>query len=73
VSPGLTGTPVTTERCPERVEAGADQLSEQDHDQIELRALTDALMTSIAQLSGQDYVDEYAKRGARSGQDQIKG
>jgi hypothetical protein len=27
-----------------------------------LRALTDALMASIAALSGQEYVDEYASR-----------
>ena len=31
-------------------------------DQGELRALTDALMRSIAALSGQDYVDDYASR-----------
>jgi 1-acyl-sn-glycerol-3-phosphate acyltransferase len=31
-------------------------------DQKELRALTDALMASIAALSGQEYVDEYASR-----------
>ncbi len=46
---------------------------DQDEDQNQLRALTDALMTSIAQLSSQQYVDEYAKRGARSGPDQLKG
>jgi hypothetical protein len=27
-----------------------------------LRALTDALMTEIARLSGQEYVDQYANR-----------
>jgi len=33
-----------------------------DADQDELRALTDALMESIAGLSGQEYIDEYASR-----------
>ena len=45
------------------VGVGTDRTSDQDEDQIQLRALTDALMTSIAQLSGQQYVDEYARRG----------
>lgn len=35
-------------------------------DQEELRALTDALMRSVADLSGQEYVDEYASRKKRS-------
>jgi hypothetical protein len=29
---------------------------------VELRALTDALMAGIAELSGQEYVDQYASR-----------
>ncbi len=35
-------------------------------DQEELRALTDSLMRSVADLSGQEYVDEYASRKKRS-------
>ena len=54
---------VTARRYAEPVAAGADRPPGQDEDQIQLRALTDALMTSIAQLSGQQYVDEYARRG----------
>jgi cell division protein FtsB len=71
-SPELKGTS-TARRCAEPVEVGAGQPPDQDEDQIQLRALTDALMTSIAQLSGQQYVDEYARRGGRSGQDQSNG
>jgi 1-acyl-sn-glycerol-3-phosphate acyltransferase len=32
------------------------------HEQVELRELTDTLMSEIARLSGQEYVDCYAKR-----------
>jgi 1-acyl-sn-glycerol-3-phosphate acyltransferase len=35
-------------------------------EQAELRALTDALMTEIARLSGQQYVDQYANRRTRA-------
>jgi 1-acyl-sn-glycerol-3-phosphate acyltransferase len=31
-------------------------------DQVELREMTDALMSEISRLSGQEYVDLYAKR-----------
>jgi 1-acyl-sn-glycerol-3-phosphate acyltransferase len=34
----------------------------QEREQIELRELTDALMSEIARLSGQEYVDHYANR-----------
>ena len=49
-----TGSPV-----PEGAHGGPTR---GDPDQQELRALTDALMASIAALSGQEYVDEYASR-----------
>jgi 1-acyl-sn-glycerol-3-phosphate acyltransferase len=62
----------TTGTCPEpgpgptsRPETGSDPAdSEQDADseQVELRDLTDSLMSEIARLSGQTYVDRYAKR-----------
>jgi 1-acyl-sn-glycerol-3-phosphate acyltransferase len=54
---------VTLPGCAQPAVAGADRPPDHDEDQIKLRALTDALMTSIAQLSGQQYVDEYARRG----------
>jgi 1-acyl-sn-glycerol-3-phosphate acyltransferase len=44
--------------CPDPAGGAADDRDEQ----IELRALTDALMTEIARLSGQEYVDHYANR-----------
>ncbi len=44
--------------CPDPAGGTADDRDEQ----IELRALTDALMTEIARLSGQEYVDHYANR-----------
>jgi 1-acyl-sn-glycerol-3-phosphate acyltransferase len=39
-------------------QAGADEVEAK-----ELRVLTDALMAAIAELSGQEYVDDYASRG----------
>ena len=44
--------------CPDPAGDAADERD----DQFELRALTDALMTEIARLSGQEYVDHYANR-----------
>jgi 1-acyl-sn-glycerol-3-phosphate acyltransferase len=45
------GRPGGTESCPD-----------EDAEQLELRGYTDALMSEIAKLSGQEYVDHYAKR-----------
>jgi len=57
------GPPVTYERAGEQVTTGAcGPDAAAGADQVELRSLTDALMASIAGLSGQDYVDEYASR-----------
>jgi len=57
------GPPVTYERGGERVTTGScGAVPVHDLDQAELRSLTDALMTAIAGLSGQDYVDQYASR-----------
>jgi 1-acyl-sn-glycerol-3-phosphate acyltransferase len=44
--------------CPDPAGGAPDDRDEQ----FELRALTDALMTEIARLSGQEYVDHYANR-----------
>jgi 1-acyl-sn-glycerol-3-phosphate acyltransferase len=44
--------------CPDPAGGAPDDRDEQ----FELRALTDALMTEIARLSGQEYVDQYANR-----------
>jgi 1-acyl-sn-glycerol-3-phosphate acyltransferase len=54
------GESVTTGRAPAEAEAGASQA-----EQLELRELTDALMSEIARLSGQEYVDHYAQRPRR--------
>lgn len=42
--------------------AGVNAGGRDEPDQAELRALSDAIMTDIAALSGQEYVDEYASR-----------
>lgn len=42
--------------------ADAASCPDDDAEQIELREFTDALMKEIARLSGQEYVDQYAKR-----------
>jgi hypothetical protein len=44
--------------CPDPAANGSGDRDEQ----VELRALTDALMTEISRLSGQQYVDQYANR-----------
>ncbi len=60
VSYEFGGSTVTTgeHRSGGPVDAGAHGHADQE----ELRALTDALMAGIADLSGQEYVDEYATR-----------
>jgi 1-acyl-sn-glycerol-3-phosphate acyltransferase len=62
------GATVTTGHCRDVQLVGQEDASEQGEQdrQIELRDLTDALMSEIARLSGQEYVDTYAKR-ARAG------
>ena len=55
----LDGTEITTGRCGEPASGAGGR---PDADQVELRTLTDALMAEIARLSGQQYVDHYAKR-----------
>ena len=65
------GRSVTTGVCADRA-AGADRAPGADPDdsadpgdadeQVVLRRLTDALMSEIARLSGQEYVDHYASR-----------
>jgi len=59
------GEMMTTGRCGAVLGGGSDDDS-RERDQAELRELTDSLMTEIAKLSGQEYVDQYAKR-ARAG------
>ena len=56
----VAGRRVTTGACTPGRPAGEG--ARDDADQEELRALTDALMAGIAELSGQEYVDEYASR-----------
>jgi 1-acyl-sn-glycerol-3-phosphate acyltransferase len=55
----LDGTEITTGRCGEPASGAGGR---PDADQVELRTLTDTLMAEIARLSGQQYVDHYAKR-----------
>jgi 1-acyl-sn-glycerol-3-phosphate acyltransferase len=56
----VAGRQVTTGECTPGRPAGEG--ARDDADQVELRALTDALMAGIATLSGQEYVDQYASR-----------
>jgi 1-acyl-sn-glycerol-3-phosphate acyltransferase len=56
----VAGRQVTTGECTPGRPAGEGPRC--DADQEELRALTDALMAGIAELSGQEYVDQYASR-----------
>ncbi len=58
------GTRITTGRCG-RPSATSGPEGSASAEQEELRELTDALMTEIAALSGQEYVDEYASRRHR--------
>jgi 1-acyl-sn-glycerol-3-phosphate acyltransferase len=55
------GEPLTYTYQGRRITTGRD-VTGHEPDQEELRALTDALMAAIAELSGQEYVDEYASR-----------
>jgi 1-acyl-sn-glycerol-3-phosphate acyltransferase len=67
------GPPVTYQHNGETVTTGACAGSSgpggamsRELEQAELRSLTDALMSEIARLSGQEYVHRYANRaGAR--------
>jgi len=70
------GRPITYETAAGRITTGectpgqsAGEGARGDAGQDELRALTDALMAGIADLSGQDYVDEYASRKKRAPED----
>jgi 1-acyl-sn-glycerol-3-phosphate acyltransferase len=66
------GETVVTGECGEPAGTGEPgEPGRRDLDQAELRCLTDALMTAIAGLSGQEYVDRYAGRGhaATTGRD----
>jgi 1-acyl-sn-glycerol-3-phosphate acyltransferase len=56
------GETVTTGACADPVVGAVSR----DIEQAELRALTDALMSEIARLSGQEYVDRYAPRAGTS-------
>ncbi len=64
------GEVVTTGRCAETPGPGRGVEDRSaghvehavDVEQVELRELTDTLMSAIAALSGQEYVDRYAKR-----------
>ena len=55
------GQTVVTGKCAQTESNGSEPVS-RDLDQAELRCLTDALMTEIARLSGQEYVDHYAAK-----------
>jgi hypothetical protein len=58
------GETVTTGACADP--PGAAGPVSRELEQAELRSLTDALMSEIARLSGQEYVHRYATRaGAR--------
>jgi len=59
------GEMMTTGRCVDGLGGGSDDGS-RERDQAELRGLTDSLMSEIAKLSDQEYVDQYATR-ARAG------
>jgi 1-acyl-sn-glycerol-3-phosphate acyltransferase len=59
------GESVTTGQCGNNGGDGAGDRVE-ELDQAELRGLTDALMSEIARLSGQEYVDTYAQRARAS-------
>ncbi len=62
------GEKVTTGQCPparrrpDGPEVDGSSAQANELEQAELRDLTDALMTEIARLSGQEYVDRYASR-----------
>jgi 1-acyl-sn-glycerol-3-phosphate acyltransferase len=58
------GTRITTGSCG-RPSATSGSEGSDSAELEELRELTDALMTEIAALSGQEYVDEYASRSHR--------
>jgi 1-acyl-sn-glycerol-3-phosphate acyltransferase len=58
-------TTITTGTCPSAETAG-NGVGPANDEQAELRELTDALMSEIARLSGQEYVHHYATR-ARAG------
>ncbi len=65
------GATVTTGHCRDVQLVGQEDASERSErseqdQQVELRDLTDALMSEIARLSGQEYVDTYAKRARAS-------
>jgi 1-acyl-sn-glycerol-3-phosphate acyltransferase len=51
------GEMVTTGQC-----TGSDRAGDDEVEPVELRELTDALMSEIARLSGQEYVDRYASK-----------
>jgi 1-acyl-sn-glycerol-3-phosphate acyltransferase len=55
---------ITTGKCTPGRPAGEGARG--DAEQEELRALTDALMAGIAELSGQEYIDSYASRKKRA-------
>ena len=55
------GEMMTTGSCVDGLGSGADADS-RERDQAELRGLTDSLMSEIAKLSDQEYVDQYATR-----------
>jgi 1-acyl-sn-glycerol-3-phosphate acyltransferase len=38
----------------------------QEDDRVALRAVTDEIMQAIQKLSGQEYVDDYARKGAEA-------
>ncbi len=63
------GERITTGQCPPALrrpggpEADGSSAPVRELEPAELRDLTDALMTEIARLSGQEYVDRYASRG----------
>jgi 1-acyl-sn-glycerol-3-phosphate acyltransferase len=53
---------------------GASPATQADGDPALLRELTDSLMTEIARLSGQEYVDDYASKGRKKpGRDPTSG
>ncbi len=58
--PGEGGTPAAAVGADASETIGSGPAD--DADQVELRESTDALMSEIARLSGQEYVDHYAKR-----------
>jgi 1-acyl-sn-glycerol-3-phosphate acyltransferase len=53
------GPPLTRESTRRE---GTERCADDDAEQLALREFTDALMSEIAKLSGQEYVDRYAER-----------